>query len=358
MVVLDRPNPLGLCWKEEDTSRWHRVEGNLLDLKYQSFVGWYAIPMRYLSSPLSSLYPFTDQLNTLTRHGLTLGELGNLFIERDGLRRVRYSVVRVQGLKRSEPLRRLMKRGYALSFPFASPNMPSWNSAFFFPAFVVLETTQMSEGRGTTIPFQLIGAPYLDAHACVEYLKRIQKRNESTPYNSFNGLTFGVHHFRPTFNKHAGSICKGVRFMPTFHLGKEQQPQLQVKEEKEKEKEKAGPSQQTQKTSEKEDMNVFALGMHFLHFVMQRHAREFRWREVKDGYEYNFTDPALLLVLGNEKWWQHFNTVRDSHLQEADEERRRDEERMEEERLESLLQAADLEAQRFADEVQKHFLYY
>jgi uncharacterized protein YbbC (DUF1343 family) len=72
-----------------------------------------------------------------------LGELGNLFVRMDDLKQVVYSVVKVEGLRRKDSMRTMLRAGYASSFPFASPNMPSWNSALYFPAFVVLEATNV-----------------------------------------------------------------------------------------------------------------------------------------------------------------------------------------------------------------------
>lgn len=152
-MVLDRPNPLGLSYEKD--GEWHRVEGNLLDLKYKSFVGWFNIPLR------SARTLFLQYLwLSVDRHGLTLGELGYFFIKQEGLHGVDYSVTTVQGLRRkTDPLSLLGAEAnhlLSLQFPFASPNMPSLPSALFFPSFVVLEATNVSEGRGTTIPFQVL----------------------------------------------------------------------------------------------------------------------------------------------------------------------------------------------------------
>lgn len=99
VVVLDRPNPLGLSYRDGASGNWRRVEGNLLDLRWQSFVGWYAIPMR---------------------HGLTMGELGRVFLAQDALE-VDYRVVPVRGLVRELPAR----CGEQLFTALPSPNMPS-----------------------------------------------------------------------------------------------------------------------------------------------------------------------------------------------------------------------------------------
>ncbi|MCA2958655.1 MAG: DUF1343 domain-containing protein, partial [Silvanigrellales bacterium] len=132
VVVLDRPNPLGLAYRK-GASRWERVEGNTLDLKWHSFVGWYEIPMR---------------------HGLTMGELGRYFKKVDGLETLDYRVVEVEGLTRAHGAGTLRK----LPWTLPSPNLPTWDCAFAFPSFVPLEGTNVSEGRGTTLPFQVVGA--------------------------------------------------------------------------------------------------------------------------------------------------------------------------------------------------------
>lgn len=72
-----------------------------------------------------------------------MGELGHLFMRMDNLKKVEYSVIKVEGLQRRDSMRQMLRSGYATSFPFASPNMPAWASALFFPAFVVLEATNI-----------------------------------------------------------------------------------------------------------------------------------------------------------------------------------------------------------------------
>lgn len=311
VVVLDRPNPLGLSWQGKADGKWRRVEGNILDTKWHSFVGWYPIPLR---------------------HGLTLGELGNLFVRMDYLKQVVYSVVKVEGLRRKDSMRTMLRTGYASSFPFASPNMPTWNSALYFPAFVVLEATNVSEGRGTTIPFQLVGAPYLDAQGCIGHLRERQARNRASAHASFNGVAMAEHHFRTTFNKHAGNISRGVRFSPTFQL-----PFFSRRDYSDGGEE------------DEEDANVFALGMHFLHYVVSRHVDAFKWRDPKQGYEYNFEDPPLLLILGHERWWNLFEGLRTGPKKSEDGESERE--------LDACLQWAYDEAQRFAAESTHAHLY-
>lgn len=246
VVVLDRNNPIGLCYLDKKSHKWMRIEGNTLDTKWNSFVGWYDIPMR---------------------HGLSLGELGNYFIQCDELN-VDYEVIPVENLSRTTTCEQLKNQSWTMP----SPNIPSWLSAFFFPSFVILEGTNVSEGRGTTIPFQLIGAPWLDVQGCISFLKKNQDLftlNKIMPL----GLTFREHHFRPTFNKHMNEICHGIQ----FHF------------------------------ENTENVNLFALGMTFLYFCKIQHPHEFFWST--QPYEYNFKDLPINLILGDEKWISFLNEL-------------------------------------------------
>eukprot|EP01100_Stratorugosa_tubuloviscum_P010472 TRINITY_DN44_c3_g1_i1.p1 TRINITY_DN44_c3_g1~~TRINITY_DN44_c3_g1_i1.p1 ORF type:complete len:469 (-),score=178.99 TRINITY_DN44_c3_g1_i1:5-1366(-) len=251
VIVLDRPNPLGLCYKQDN--QWFNIEGNLLENeKFTSFVGWYPIPMR---------------------HGLTLGELGKYFIEKDNLQGLDYRVITVQGLYRNIPIVTIANE-LSNYFGLPSPNMPSWLSALFFPSFVALETCNISEGRGTTLPFQLIGSPFLNADKCIQFLNEQKEKLK----NSLDGLRFTRHDFRPTFNKHAGNICHGI----FVHFN-------------------CDPNAIDLKP------NVFTLGILFLYFCCKNHANQFKWNE--PGYEYNYKDNPMLLVLGSEKWFNFFQKV-------------------------------------------------
>ncbi|NBO39347.1 DUF1343 domain-containing protein [bacterium] len=242
VVVLDRPNPLGL-------SQSHRpaafTQGNCLDMKWESFVGWYSIPMR---------------------HGLTMGELGHFFYALDKHSHP-YEVIPVAGLKRSTSLTELKNRNWTLP----SPNLPTWETTFCFPAFVTLETTMISEGRGSTLPFQTIGAPELPAQRMLEIFDAWN--STVAPQFRFDGLKFRLHDFRPTFNKHQGALCKG--FQVHVH--------------------------------NPDDCNTFALGVLFLAAAAAEFPA-FQWKG--PGYEYNFTDPPVHLVLGDSRWREFFETLR------------------------------------------------
>jgi uncharacterized protein YbbC (DUF1343 family) len=164
VVVLDRPNPLG----------GQVVDGNVLDPDYRSFVG---------------LHPLA------VRHGLTVGELALVF--RAELRLdVDLQVVRMQGWRR-----RMHFEETGLPWVLPSPNMPTVDTAFVYPGGCLIEGTNLSEGRGTTRPFELVGAPWLDPWALARDLER-----ERLP-----GVRFRPVFFTPTFQKHAGRVCGGVQ---------------------------------------------------------------------------------------------------------------------------------------------------
>jgi uncharacterized protein YbbC (DUF1343 family) len=164
LVVLDRPNPLG----------GEVLDGNVLDPDYLSFVGVHPLPVR---------------------HGLTLGELALLFREERELR-VDLTVVRMRGWRRA-----MHFEDTGLPWVMTSPNMPTVDTAFVYPGGCLVEGTNLSEGRGTTRPFELVGAPWLDPWRLAAELEA-----ERIP-----GARFRPVFFRPTFHKHAGRPCGGVQ---------------------------------------------------------------------------------------------------------------------------------------------------
>ncbi|MET0552338.1 MAG: DUF1343 domain-containing protein [Vicinamibacteria bacterium] len=168
LVVLDRPNPIG----------GDLVDGNLLDPQFVSFVG---------------LHPL------LTRHGLTVGELALLFREERGLG-VDLKVVRMRGWRRAMSFEET-----GLPWVMPSPNMPTPDTAVVYPGGCLVEGTNLSEGRGTTRPFELVGAPWLDPWKLAEALHA-----EKLP-----GVRFRPVFFTPTFQKHAGRLCGGVQVYVT-----------------------------------------------------------------------------------------------------------------------------------------------
>jgi uncharacterized protein YbbC (DUF1343 family) len=164
VMVLDRPNPLGGV----------DLEGNLLDPAYASFVGLHPLPVR---------------------HGMTPGELALLFNEERGIG-ADLEIVRMAGWRRSMHFEET-----GLPWVLPSPNMPSVDTAFVYPGGCLIEGTNLSEGRGTTRPFELVGAPWLDPWQLAAAL-----RQERLP-----GVVFRPVFFTPTFQKHQGQLCGGVQ---------------------------------------------------------------------------------------------------------------------------------------------------
>jgi uncharacterized protein YbbC (DUF1343 family) len=164
LVVLDRPNPLGGL----------ATDGNVLEEDYRSFVG---------------LHPLA------ARHGMTMGELALLFRAELGLP-VDLHVVKMRGWRRS-----MWFEDTGLPWVAPSPNMPSVDTAFVYPGACLLEGTNLSEGRGTTRPFELMGAPWLDAWRLARDMER----------EGLAGVRFRPAFFTPTFQKFAGRLCGGVQ---------------------------------------------------------------------------------------------------------------------------------------------------
>ncbi|MCS6817019.1 MAG: DUF1343 domain-containing protein [Blastocatellia bacterium] len=164
MIVLDRPNPIGGV----------HVEGPVLQQGFESFVGMFPIPLR---------------------HGMTIGELARLFNEAFGIG-CRLHVIPMQGWRRD-----LWYDQTDLLWVLPSPNMPTLETATVYPGMVLFEGTLLSEGRGTTRPFELIGAPFIDPDRLVAEL-----RAEKLP-----GVFFRPCYFQPTFHKYAEQLCGGVQ---------------------------------------------------------------------------------------------------------------------------------------------------
>lgn len=162
-IVLDRPNPIGGV----------AVEGNILEIGHESFVGQYPIPMR---------------------HGLTVGELAELF-NREFSIGCDLEVVKMDDWSREDYYDET-----DAPWVMPSPNMPTVETAIVFPATVFFEGIQISEGRGTTRPFEIVGAPYIDSREYSEALASLK----------LPGVIFRPVEFLPTFQKHAGNGCGGV----------------------------------------------------------------------------------------------------------------------------------------------------
>jgi uncharacterized protein YbbC (DUF1343 family) len=168
VVVLDRPNPIGGT----------QVEGNLLRPQWASIVGPYPLPMR---------------------HGFSLGELARY-----------YNVTQKIGCDLEViPARGWQRRDYydatGLPWVLPSPNLPTLDGAIVYPGQVLLEGTNLSEGRGTTRPFELFGAPFLEPKRILAALRSVE----------LPGVILRTACFEPTFHKWAGELCRGFQLHVT-----------------------------------------------------------------------------------------------------------------------------------------------
>ena len=164
VVVCDRPNPVG----GED------VEGSRLDPAFASFVGQFPIPLR---------------------HGMTIGELARLFDDEFGIH-CSLDVVPLTGWRRS-----MYFDETGVPWVMPSPNIPTLDSAIVYPGAVLFEGTRLSEGRGTTRPFELIGAPWIDGERLADAMNA----------RGLPGVHFRAVFFEPTFQKHARQTCGGCQ---------------------------------------------------------------------------------------------------------------------------------------------------
>lgn len=162
-IVLDRPNPIG----------GNRLEGTLLRHEFKSFVGAHPIPIR---------------------HGMTIGELALLFnaeLELD----LQLEIVPMRGWARS-----MWYDQTELPWVPSSPSMPTLDTAILYPGTCLIEGTNLSEGRGTTKPFEWIGAPWIGADQWSETLNNLE----------LPGVRFRPVHFVPSLSKHVNELCHGV----------------------------------------------------------------------------------------------------------------------------------------------------
>ncbi len=214
--ILDRPNPLG----------GHQLEGNLLRDTLNSFVGLAPVPMR---------------------HGMTVGELAGYFKDLEKLD-LELHICRMEGWKR-----RMYFNDTGLPWVWPSPNMPTLDTASVYPGQVVLEGTNLSEGRGTTRPFEVFGAPFLD-------IARIGKQVSAW---NLQGFTLRPQFFEPTFHKWKGLTCRGFQIHVT----------------------------------DPDNFDSFLVTLALLSAVNRIHPEEFRWKE--PPYEYEFERLPADLIIGN-----------------------------------------------------------
>ncbi len=168
VIVCDRPNPInGIA-----------VEGNVTEKEFTSFVGQFEIP---------------------TRHGMTTGELAKMFNEHFAIA-CDLEVIPMEGWRRE-----MWFEDTGLPWVMPSPNIPTVDTCVVFPATVHIEGTEISEGRGTTKPFELNGAPYIDPWEWVSALEEFD----------FPGVSFRQTFFQPTFQKHGKVTCGGLQLHVT-----------------------------------------------------------------------------------------------------------------------------------------------
>jgi len=217
VMVLDRPNPIG----------GNAREGGMVESGFESFV---------------------SQLPVTVRHGLTLGEIA-LLLQRERYPNLEFSVVPCRGWRRSDWL-----DATGLPWVLPSPNMPTLETAAIYPGLCLVEATTLSEGRGTTRPFHLVGAPWVDAERLVGELRGL----------GLPGIALRSTRFRPEFGKHVGSVCSGVELHVT----------------------------------DRRTLQPVALGLHILKTVHDLHPDDFGWRT--DPYEFVSDVPALDLLTGSD----------------------------------------------------------
>jgi uncharacterized protein YbbC (DUF1343 family) len=168
VIVLDRPNPIDGV----------HLEGNIREEKYSSFVGMFPLP---------------------TRHGMTPGELAGYFNKVFKLN-CNLTVIPMRGWRRG-----MWWGDTGLPWVIPSPNMPTVFTATVYPGMCLVEGTNLSEGRGTTHPFEFFGAPWLEPFKFAEKLNAV----------GLPGVRFRPHYFLPKFQKHSGKVCGGAELHVT-----------------------------------------------------------------------------------------------------------------------------------------------
>ncbi|WP_020588993.1 exo-beta-N-acetylmuramidase NamZ family protein [Desulfobacter curvatus] len=227
VVVLDRPNPVGGL----------QVEGNILEAEYASFVGRYPIPMR---------------------HGMTVGEM-SAYINTTQKIGCDLTVISMQGWTRD-----MYWQDTGLVWIPPSPNLPTPLSAMVYPGQVIFEGTNLSEGRGTTLPFEQFGAPFVDIHALK---RRVQDRLE--------GIILRPLCFQPTSGKWQNQTCQGVH----IHI------------------------------IDRDKYKPYLCSIILLQEIMRAHPNEFQFKV--PPYEYEFERLPMDLILGSRKLRENLDEMND-----------------------------------------------
>jgi uncharacterized protein YbbC (DUF1343 family) len=215
MVVLDRPNPInGIS-----------VEGPPLDPHYRSFVGLHLTPVR---------------------HGKTIGQLAQIFRD-EAFLKCELSILPMKNWKRQ-----MWFDETGLPWVMPSPNMPTLDTATVYPGMCLLEGTNISEGRGTTRPFEIFGAPFIDPEKL------------SSELNALNlpGVFFRENYFQPTFHKFAGELCGGAQIHVT----------------------------------DRDEFRPFLTGVEIIKRIRKIYEKEFQWRQ--PPYEYEWKRLPIEILIG------------------------------------------------------------
>ena len=215
VLVLDRPNPINGV----------SIEGPVLDPNYKSFVGMHSIPVR---------------------HGRTIGELAQQFHD-EAFPNGRLSILPMKNWERA-----MWFDQTGLPWVMPSPNMPRLDTATVYPGMCLLEGTSISEGRGTTRPFEIFGAPFVDAEPLCRELNALR----------LPGVFFRENYFEPTFQKFAGQLCGGA--------------QLHV--------------------TDRESFRPFETGVQIIRCLRRMYGDSFQWK--KPPYEYETEKLPIEILLG------------------------------------------------------------
>ncbi len=236
IVILDRPNPIG----------GKMTEGPVLDMIYSSFVGMSPLPVR---------------------HGMTIGEIGN-YLRNEFYPSLDFHVIPMKGWNRKQWF-----DDTHLPWVLPSPNMPTLETATVYPGICLLEGTNLSEGRGTTRPFEIFGAPFVKPDLLAQELNGLD----------LPGVLFRPIYFQPAFQKHAGKLCGGA--------------QIHIKN--------------------RDRFKPFKTGVAVLSVIHRLYPEKFRWK--KPPYEYEQKKMPIDILAGTdrlrkdiesgksvdamEKWW-------------------------------------------------------
>ncbi|MFH0800650.1 MAG: DUF1343 domain-containing protein [Pseudomonadota bacterium] len=220
VVVCDRPNPIGGT----------RVEGGGIEEDFESFVGLHSLPVR---------------------HGMTIGEIVQLMNNRAGIG-ANLTVVPMEGWRRD-----MSWTDTGIPWTNPSPNMCSYTAALLYPGMCLIEGTNISEGRGTDTPFEIVGAPYIDSEEIIEAFGALK----------LPGVRVAPSSFIPTRQKWKSLICNGVRWI----------------------------------ISDVGAFEPYLTGLAFLWLVNKLYkGRGFEWRH--EPYEFVTNRPAIDLLTGSSKF--------------------------------------------------------